>query len=102
MRSRAKVETEIQVITTAINNLKAHAVELMNMRTEEAIKGSGGSSSSSSGGGDGNGDELKEKLEEMERKLRKVEVVRGLDARISEVEVSWSDWRMRVGCVLIV
>jgi curved DNA-binding protein CbpA len=77
-RSKALVDSEIQILVSAISNLKIHGAEMATEINSLKKNSQQGSSKPS--------EDVKVRLQEMENNFRKLESIKGLDARILEVD----------------
>ena len=80
------ITTYIDVLI-ALVNLQAHMVDMMKERTGAAAKRTSTASTSATTSIPKTDSEIKKKLQDMENNFRILETVKGLDARIAEVEV---------------
>lgn len=74
VKSKSELDSEITVLTTALSNLQLHLTDLSKLRTaeEDAILKTPTSNAKT--------------VEELEARLKKIEALRGLSARIEEVQ----------------
>ena len=79
------ITTYIDVLIALVN--QAHMVDMMKERTGAAAKRTSTASTSATTSIPKTDSEIKKKLQDMENNFRILETVKGLDARIAEVEV---------------